>query len=441
MMAEQITGPVPDIPDPYSIPLESINVAQPMLFQNDAHWAYFERLRKEDPVHYCADSAFGPYWSITRYEDIFEVDTNHELFSSAMGVTVGGLGGPPGQPDEQAEETAKDSPEEKPRQQQWDGFAMFIAMDPPKHDLQRATVTSVVAPANLALLEGTIRERAADILDSLPRGETFNWVDLVSIELTTQMLATLFDFPFEDRRKLTRWSDVATSPPGAGIVETPEQKRAELVECLEYFTRLWNERVKQPPKNDLISMLAHGEATKDMAPFEFLGNLLLLIVGGNDTTRNSISGGVLALNENPDEYQKLRENQDLIPNMVSEIIRWQTPLAHMRRTAVKDTVLNGKQIKAGDKVVMWYVSGNRDEEAIPDANKFIIDRPKARQHLSFGFGIHRCMGNRLAEMQLRIVWEEIMKRYSFIEVVGEPKRTWSTFVKGYTDLPVRVHEL
>ena len=255
------------------------------------------------------------------------------------------------------------------------------------------------------------------------------------------MLAVLFDFPFEDRYKLTRWSDVATSPPGAGIVETREQKRAELVECLEYFTRLWNERVKQPPKHDLISMLAHGKDTKDMAPFEFLGNLLLLIVGGNDTTRNSISGGVLALNENPDEYQKLRDNQDLIPNMVSEIIRWQTPLAHMRRTAVKDTVLNGKQIKAGDKLVMWYVSGNRDEEAIPGANQFIIDRPRARQHLSFGFGIHRCMGNRLAEMQLRIVWEEIMKRFSFIEVVGEPKRTWSTFVKGYTDLPVRVHEL
>ena len=444
-MSEQTAAPDSDIPDPYSIPLESINVAQPRLFQNDAHWAYFERLRKEDPVHYCAESAFGPYWSITRYKDIFEVDTNHELFSSAMGITVGGLGGPPELPEKapgKGEDNAsQETAQKNAGQQQWDGFAMFIAMDPPKHDLQRATVTGVVAPPNLALLEGTIRERAANILDSLPRGKTFNWVDLVSIELTTQMLATLFDFPFEDRHKLTRWSDVATSPPGAGVVETKEQKRAELVECLEYFTRLWNERVKQPPKNDLISMLAHGEATKDMAPFEFLGNLLLLIVGGNDTTRNSISGGVLALNENPDEYQKLREHLDLIPNMVSEIIRWQTPLAHMRRTAVRDTVLNGKQIKAGDKVVMWYVSGNRDEEVIPDAGRFIIDRPNVRHHLSFGFGIHRCMGNRLAEMQLRIVWEEIMKRFSFIEVVGEPKRTWSTFVKGYTDLPVRVHEL
>ena len=425
------------IPDPYSIPLEDLNVAQPTLFENDAHWKYFERLREEEPVHYCADSAFGPYWSLTRYKEIFEVDTNHELFSSAKGITVGGLGGPPDQDD--SEEKGKDKGEAK--EQKWDGFSMFIAMDPPKHDLQRATVTGVVAPTNLAKMQDTIRERAAGILDSLPIGETFNWVDLVSVELTTQMLATLFDFPFEDRRKLTRWSDVATSPPGSDIVETPEQKRAELIECLEYFTKLWNAKVKQPPSTDLISMLAHGKDTKDMSPFEFLGNLLLLIVGGNDTTRNSISGGVLALNENPAEYDKLRANPGLIPNMVSEIIRWQTPLAHMRRTAVKDTVLNGKNIKAGDKVVMWYVSGNRDEEHIANANQFIIDREKARQHLSFGFGIHRCMGNRLAEMQLRILWEEIMKRFSFIEVVGEPKRTWSTFVKGITDLPVRVHKL
>jgi len=436
MMTEQPVSTTPEIPDPYSIPLESFNMAQPHLFQNDAHWGYFERMRKEDPVHYCAESAFGPYWSLTRRKEIVEVDTDHELFSSAMGVTVGGLGGSGNKQAEPSTEKTEDKSDNK-----WGGFSMFIAMDPPKHDLQRATVTGVVAPTNLAKMESTIRERAAAILDSLPRGETFDWVDRVSVELTTQMLATLFDFPFEDRRKLTRWSDVATAAPGTGIVDTPEQRRAELMECLEYFTVLWNERVKLPPKDDLISMLAHGKDTKDMQPFEFLGNLLLLIVGGNDTTRNSISGGVLALNQNPGEYQKLRDNPAVIPNMVSEIIRWQTPLAHMRRTATRDTVLNGKQIKKGDKLVMWYVSGNRDEEAIPNANQFIIDRPNARQHLSFGFGIHRCMGNRLAEMQLRVLWEEIMKRFRFVEVVGEPRRTFSAFVKGFTELPVQVHEL
>ena len=409
-----------EIPDPYSIDLASINMAQPRLFQTEAHWAYFERLRKEAPVHYCAESEMGPFWSVTRFKDIFEVDNNHEVFSSAEGI---GLGPP-----------VNMKPEEQMK------TPMFIAMDPPKHDVQRATVAPVVAPRNLAALEGTIRERAIKILDSLPIGETFDWVDSVSIELTTQMLATLFDFPFEDRRKLTRWSDVATASPASGIVDSVEQRREELLECLSYFTRLWNERINEPPANDLISMLAHGEQTRHMEPMEFLGNLILLIVGGNDTTRNSISGGVLALNQNPLEYQKLRDDVSLIPSMVSEIIRWQTPLAHMRRTALVDTELGGQQIKAGDKVVMWYVSGNRDEEVIENANSFIIDRAQPRHHLAFGFGIHRCMGNRLAEMQLRIVWEEIMKRFEMVEVVGEPKRSLSTFVRGYTELPVRLHK-
>jgi cytochrome P450 len=261
----------------------------------------------------------------------------------------------------------------------------------------------------------------------------------VSIELTTMTLATLFDFPWEDRRKLTRWSDVATANEESGIIESQEQRRAELYECLEYFTALWNERVNEPPKGDLISMLAHGESTRNMDPMEYLGNLVLLIVGGNDTTRNTITGSVLALSQNPKEYAKLRANQDLIPSMVSETIRWQTPLAHMRRNAKRDTLLGGKKIKEGDKVVMWYVSGNRDEDVIPNADSYIIDRANVRHHLAFGFGIHRCVGNRLAELQLKIIWEEILKRFSRIEVTGEPRRVRSSFVKGYETLPVRIH--
>ncbi|MBD3649046.1 MAG: cytochrome P450 [Pseudomonadales bacterium] len=421
-MSEAISTTSEEIPDPWSIPLNELNPVQARLFQNDAHWPYFERLRKEDPVHFYESEDFGRMWSVTKFKDIMYVDTHHDIFSSEGGITVG----PPIRQREQGNNFQT---------------RMFIAMDPPRHDVQRATVSPVVAPTNLAKLESTIRERAANILDSLPRGEEFDWVDNVSIELTTQMLATLFDFPFEERRKLTRWSDVATAAPGTGIVDSQEQRREELLECLAYFTELWNQRVNAPPGNDLISMLAHGEETRNREPLEYLGNLILLIVGGNDTTRNSISGGVLALNQNPDQYRKLRDDHGLIPNMVPEIIRWQTPLAYMRRTAAEDTELGGKQIKAGDKVRMWYVSGNRDEEVIDRPNDFIIDRPKARHHLSFGFGIHRCMGNRLAEMQLRIVWEEIMKRFKMVEVVGEPKRTFSSFVKGYTYLPVKLHEL
>lgn len=402
--------------DPYAMPLEQIDLSHPGIWQTNEFLPFMERLREEEPVHYCPESAVGPYWSIMKYKDIMEVDTSPHIYSSEPTIGI------------------VDTIEEFT-------FPAFISMDPPKHDEQRRVVQGVVAPANLRNLEGLIRERVCAILDDLPIDEEFDWVERVSIELTTQMLATLFDFPFEDRRKLTFWSDAATAIPGGGIVSSQAERWEALEECLAYFTRLWNERVNAEPGNDLISMLAHGEATKNMSPQEYLGNVVLLIVGGNDTTRNSITGGVLALNENPAEYDKLRADPSIIPNMVSEIIRWQTPLAYMRRTALVETELGGKTIKAGDKVVMWYASGNRDEESIERANEFLIDRKNARQHLSFGFGLHRCMGNRLAEMQLNIVWEEIMKRFHHVEVIGEPERVYSSFVKGYTRLAVKLHPL
>jgi cytochrome P450 len=405
--------------NPMTMPLENIDVSNIELWRTNSFWPYFKRLRRDAPVHYCKDSMFGPYWSITLFNDIMSVDTNHQAFSSESGL--GGI-------------TILDQQADVP-------LPMFIAMDPPKHDVQRKTVSPIVSPMNLAVMEPLIRERAGRILDELPIGETFDWVDRVSIELTTQMLATLFDYPFERRRELTYWSDVATTIPAPGeLVETPEAKRAELMECLASFTELWNERVNAPPQGDLISMLAHGEATRNMSPEEYLGNIVLLIVGGNDTTRNSMSGSVVALNQFPEEYAKLRANPGLIPNMVSETIRWQTPLAHMRRTATRDIEVGGKLIRKGEKVIMWYVSGNRDETVIPDPDSYIIDRERARQHLSFGFGIHRCVGNRLAEMQLRVIWEEILQRFPMIEVMEEPVYVPSPFVKGYQRLMVRIPE-
>jgi cytochrome P450 len=256
------------------------------------------------------------------------------------------------------------------------------------------------------------------------------------MELTAMTLATLFDMPQEDRRKLTYWSDVVTAVPGQGLIDTLEEKFAIFQTYHGYFTELWNARVNAPPAGDLISMLAHAPATRTMSPREYFGNIVLLTVGGNDTTRNTISGSVLALNQNPDQYAKLRANPDLIPSMVSETIRWQTPLAHMRRVAMRDVEMHGKTIRKGDKVVMWYVSGNRDGTVIDDPDSYIIDRARPRQHLSFGFGIHRCVGNRLAELQLTIIWQEILKRFPSIDVVGPPKRVFSTFVKGYESLPV-----
>jgi cytochrome P450 len=251
-------------------------------------------------------------------------------------------------------------------------------------------------------------------------------------------LATLFDMPQADRRKLTRWSDIVMAQPGKGLVDTWEQKRAEMFEYGTYFMQLWHQRLNAPPGGDLISMLAHSPATRDMDQFEYLGNIILLTIGGNDTTRNTISGSIYALNHFPDQYAKLRANPGLIPSMVSETIRWQTPLAHMKRVALQDYELGGKTIRAGDIVVMWYVSGNRDDEVIERPNDYIIDRPRARQHLSFGFGIHRCVGNRLAELQLRVIWEEILKRFPEIQLLEEPRRTYSTFVKGYERMMVNI---
>ena len=410
-----------------ALPLEKLNPARVDRFYNDTIWPVFERLRREDPVHFTPDSEFGPYWSVTKWNDIMAVDTNHEAFSSAEGIGLANL------EDVAEQERALEALGQPPRGR---GGAGFITMDEPEHSVGRKAVSPTVAPSNLHAMSPLVRERAGQILDSLPIGVEFDWVDLVTKELTAMTLATLFDFPFEKRRKLTWWSDMIMNQPGHGPVESWEQKGMAMFECFGYFQELWEQRLNAEPGNDLISMMAHNPATRDMPMETYQGNVILLIVGGNDTTRNTISGSVYALNKNPDQYAKLRANPALVLPMVSETIRWQTPLAHMSRVATRDVELGGKTIKKGDQVVMWYISGNRDEEMVDRPNEYIIDRERPRQHMSFGFGIHRCVGNRVAEMQLTIIWEEILKRFPEIKVVGEPVLNWSSFVHGFETLPV-----
>ena len=409
---------MPSQSDSAAQPLAAIDVSDPELYRADTWHEPFARLRREDPVHFCPESPFGPYWSVTRYRDIMQVELDHANYSSDS--TLGGI-----------QITDQPAGEETPN---------FLRMDPPRHTAQRKTVAPIVGPKNLANMQATIRERTEAVLDSLPRGETFDWVDLVSIELTTMMLATLFDFPWEDRRLLTYWSDVAVTNYDApdALVHSNEERMAELHKMAAYFARLWEERAKAPPSFDLVSMMAHSEATKAMPPREFIGNIALLIVGGNDTTRNTMTGGLLALAENPEQWAALRADPALVARLVPETIRYQTPVIHMRRTAKADVELAGKTIAAGDKVVMWYVSGNRDETAIDEPDRFVVDRERPRQHLSFGAGIHRCVGDRMAEMQLQILWEEILKRDLKIEVMGEPVRVYSNFLRGFRSLPVRI---
>ncbi len=401
-----------------AVPLEEIDVSDPDLYRNDCFYDLFARLRREDPVHFRGDSPYGPYWSVTKYDDIMKVELDHATYSSNS--TLGGI-----------------QLAERPMSKM---TTSFIRMDPPRHTEQRKTVAPIVARTNLKNMEALIRERTAGVLDDLPRGETFNWVEKVLVELTTMMLATLFDFPWEDRHLLTYWSDVAIADIDAPdpVVPTEEARMAELDNMAEYFQPLWAERTESEPKFDLISMLAHNPATAEMPKNEYAGNIILLIVGGNDTTRNSMTGGIMALADNPDEDAKLRADPSLVSKLVPEIIRYQSPIIHMRRTAACDTQFGGKKIAEGDKVVMWYVSGNWDDDAIPEAHRFIVDRDKPRRHLAFGAGIHRCVGDRLAELQLQILWEEMLRRRLEVEIVGEPERTYSNFIRGIRSLPVQV---
>ena len=409
------------IPDPYSIPLKDIDMSNPFHYRQGTWEAYFKRLRDEDPVHYQKKGPFGPFFSITRYDDIMAMDKNHQVWSAEPRIQIGP---PPIGLD----------------------IEMFIAMDPPRHDQQRAAVQGVVAPKNLKEMEALIRSRTIEVLEGLPVGEPFNWVERVSKELTTRMLASLLDYPYEDRRDLTQISDMVAGNPLAfgGDVDLDATFRFA-IPLIPKLLHLWYDKAArlkagEAPGFDMISLMQMDPSTKDMIkrPMELIGNLFLLVIGGNDTTRNSMSGGVYAFSKYPDQLAKLKANPKLIPSAVSEIIRWQTPLAYMRRVAKQDTVVNGTKIKKGQACIMWYASANRDERHFENPDQLIIDRPNVRNHLAFGFGIHRCMGNRLAEMQLRILWEELLTRFEDVKVLEEPEIVQGTFARGYAKMMVEL---
>src|SRR6201996_3652033 len=402
----------------YSLPLEQLDPSDPRIYYEDAWQPYFERFRREAPVHRVKDSPYGPYWSVAKYKDIIQVEVNHKVFSSSD--EVGGI-------------MISDAPKGMER-------TSFIRMDPPEHDDQRREVSSTVNPITLAKMESLIRERTNMVLDRLPRGETFNWVEHVSIELTSMMLATLFDYPIEDKARLIRWSIpfiCAINAPDAPV-HSEEERFAEQMRFAEHMNEIWEERARKPKSFDVISIMAHGEATSRMTLRERMGILILFLVGGNDTTRNSMTGGLWGLSQFPEQFRKLRENPELVTSAVPEIVRWQTPVIHMRRTALQDAEVGGQSVKAGDKVVVWYISGNRDEDHIENPDQFIIDRRRPREHMSFGFGIHRCLGNRLAEMQLKILWEEVLRRDLKIEVLDKPVYAYSNFLHAIRNLPVRI---
>ncbi|WP_326525252.1 cytochrome P450 [Sphingomonas sp.] len=395
---------------------DPLDVSRSELYRDDVWQAPFAEIRARGGIHWHDQTDYGPFWSIASYKPITYIESLPDVFSSqAGGITIADF---------------REGVDVK--------LPMFIAMDRPKHTGQRRTVAPAFTPSEMARMTDDIRRRTADILDELPIGREFDWVDTVSIELTTQMLALLFDFPWEDRRKLTFWSDWA----GDIEIYKDEAKRAErlkhMFECGAYFQQLWNSKLGKDPTPDLISMMIHSDAMAEMDPHEFIGNLILLIVGGNDTTRNSMTAYAYGLSQFPDERAKLEADPSLIHNATQEIIRWQTPLAHMRRTATQDHEVEGHLIREGDKVALWYISANRDESVFDDPDSIRVDRPNARRHLAFGHGIHRCVGARLAELQISVLLEEMAKRRLRVEAAGEPERVLASFVHGYRKLPVEV---
>ncbi|MBU6166709.1 MAG: cytochrome P450 [Alphaproteobacteria bacterium] len=399
-----------------NVPLEAIDVSDALFYATDSWRPVFARLRQEAPVHFQPNSPFGPFWSVTRHADIQAVEARPDIFSSDM--KYGGI-------------TVLDQVGEINRPQ-------FIAADRPYHGEQRRVIAPAFGPGEMAKMAQSIRLRTAELLDGLPFGEEFNWVQRVSIPLTTDMLAILFDFPWADRHLLTFWSDIAGDIEMALNPETAAKSVQHGREMLAYFDRLFAQRKALPPTNDLISMMVHSESMGNMPDQERIGNLILLIVGGNDTTRNSMSGMVAAFDRYPEQWRKLITEPAKIAGAVPEIIRWQTPLAHMRRTCVADSEIAGVPVKAGDKIVMWYISGNRDESVFPDAERFDIERANARRHLSFGFGVHRCVGARLAELQIQILLEQMLERRMTVRVTGQPEHVVQCFVHGYTNLPVTI---
>lgn len=398
-------------------PLNPFDVSQDALYVEDTWREPFARLRAEMPISWREESPFGSYWSVVAHDMVQEVELRHDVFSSRWdlgNITI-------------AEAV------------NGEGFPNFIAQDPPIHTAQRRVIAPAFSPSQMLKLDAAVKARTKELMDGLPLGETFDWVERVSIPQTLGMLCILFDMPFDEWRDIKRWSDWAS---GVSAENLTDEYRAQFLmqmgEMLARFDRELEDRRGKPPTDDLLSRMVHSEAMGHMEPMERIANIALLIVGGNDTTRNSMSALVEAFDKYPEQFDRLRADPSLIPNAAQEIIRWQSPVTHMRRTALEDTQLGGQTIRKGEKVVMWYISANRDEKMFPDAERFDVGRENARRHLSFGHGIHRCVGAKLAESQIATLIAEMVNRNIRVVPQGAPERLASPFLHGFTAMPVRI---
>ena len=396
-------------------PLEGINLKDPLLFEQGMPHALFRQLRYEAPVYWNEEPGEDEpgFWALTKYDDIVAVSKNPQLFSSAMGGHQ--ISYPPGLEFNRATAAI---------------VGNMIGMDPPEHNAYRRLVSPSFSASAVRKMEPTVREIVTRILHRVVPGGECEFVAEVAAELPLVVLCELLGVPQEDRRLLFGWTERLTD-----FGNTPDDQVAAFAELFAYGQAL-AERRRREPAGDLMSLMANVEMDGQRIDQQLLdGFFLLLVIAGNETTRNTISGGLLALIEHPDQYQLLREQPALIPTAVEEMLRWVTPVIHFRRTATADTEIRRQTIRRGDKVVMWYPSANRDEDMFERPDVFDVRR-KPNEHLAFGEGQHFCLGAWLARLELRVMFEELLRRPT-LELAGRPRRMRSYFLSGFTSMPVR----
>jgi cholest-4-en-3-one 26-monooxygenase len=397
------------------VQLSDVNLLDPDVFREGRHHEMFKVLRQQDPVHLHEDPDDQDFWCITRHADLITVNRDYEVFSSAeQGISI------------------PDIPPEGSMVRE-----MMLYMDPPRHTRYRLLVNKGFTPRMIGLLETGLRTKAAMIVDNvIERGECDFVTDLAA-ELPLQAIAELMGVPQEDRHKLFDWSNRMIGiddPEYEGDRDSGTEAAAELY---MYANSLAAEK-RENPLDDIVSRLLGSEIDGDkLSETEFDMFFMLLAVAGNETTRNATAHGMKALMDNPDQFEKLRNNPELLDSAIEEIVRWATPVLHFRRTAMSDYELAGKQIKQGDKVVMWHISANRDETVFDDPFRFDIER-NPNEHIGFGGGgPHFCLGANLARMELRIIFEELVTRLPDMEPAGECEYLRSNFIGGIKHLPVR----
>lgn len=385
-----------------------LDLSAPELFCDDRHLAFFARLREQAPLHWSPGRAgIGPFWSLTRHADILAADMDHRRFASGDSFLL-----------QDTDPSFR--------------LPMFLSMDPPEHTVYRDALKSFFTHAHLSDLETTIRALARRTLDELPASGVCDWVQVASRDFTSRVLALLLDYPDTQRDELMWWSDLATEGSCEGL--DWHARQAEMMRCLGAFQA--HHRQQTSASDNLFSRLC---SIPGIRPSQLLGNLMMLLVAGNDTTRNSISCAALLLATQQALFQQIKQDPAMIKALLEEVFRWQSPIAYVRRRAAVEIEMHGQRIRAGDKVVLWYVSGNRDARVFGDPDTFNIHRPDIKQSMAFGFGIHRCLGVRLAQMQARVFWEEALPRLARIELAGPPLPVRSNFIRGLASLPVHLH--